>query len=203
MNLDLALRIFLPVYITVYLLITYTLNVRGFTRRYGLDPRVTGRSDPVLFLCQRYRDGIFLTVLMVIGIYAALPSYYIHIVQIPYMDLPVIRIGGALILTASLGLVRLAQHQLGASWRIGIDRSGAETELVTNGLYRYSRNPIALGMFMNAVGLFLTLPNAVTLAIVPLARVILQIRIRIEEEHLRRKHGPAYEAYARVTRRWV
>lgn len=203
MTLELGLRIFLPVYITAYLLIAYTFNVRGFIRKYGVDPRVTKPSDPVLYLCQRYRDRIFLAVLAVIGVYSLLPSLYDYLVPIGYLEVPWLRLGGALLLVASLALVRMAQHQLGGSWRIGIDRSGAETELVTTGLYRRSRNPIALGMWLNAVGLFMMIPNAVTLAIMTVALVILQVRIRVEEDHLLTRHGAAYEEYARMTRRWV
>lgn len=203
MTLDTGLRIFLPIYIAAYLIITYTLNVAGFMRKYGVDPRVTKPSDPVLYLCQRFRDRIFLTVLAVIGIYALVPSLYPYLVPIPYLDIPALRVIGAVLLVLSLGLVRIAQYHLGASWRIGIDRSGTPTELVVTGLFSRSRNPIALGLFLNATALFLTLPNAVTFAIVAVGLVILQIRIRVEEEHLLRAHGPAYEQYRRATRRWV
>jgi protein-S-isoprenylcysteine O-methyltransferase Ste14 len=45
----------------------------------------------------------------------------------------------------------LAQYDLGASWRLGIEE-GARPGLVTTGLYQWCRNPICLGMVATIVG---------------------------------------------------
>jgi protein-S-isoprenylcysteine O-methyltransferase Ste14 len=47
------------------------------------------------------------------------------------------------------------------SWRIGIDTK-TKTELVTNGLFSISRNPIFFGMIITLIGVFLATPNALT-----------------------------------------
>jgi protein-S-isoprenylcysteine O-methyltransferase Ste14 len=44
---------------------------------------------------------------------------------------------------AGIAVIALAQAQMGASWRIGID--AAPTALVTSGLFAFSRNPIYSG----------------------------------------------------------
>lgn len=91
---------------------------------------------------------------------------------------------------------------MGDSWRIGIDQ-GSETELVQTGLFRFSRNPIFLGIRINLLGFFLVLPNAITLVILVLGDVILQIQVRMEEEFLAQNHGESYEEYKKAVPRWL
>ena len=91
---------------------------------------------------------------------------------------------------------------MGDSWRIGIDQE-SETKLVQAGFFRFSRNPIFLGVRINLLGFFLVLPNALTLVILILGDVILQIQVRMEEEFLARKHGKSYEEYKRSVPRWL
>jgi protein-S-isoprenylcysteine O-methyltransferase Ste14 len=91
---------------------------------------------------------------------------------------------------------------MGKAWRIGIDRKNI-TELVTDGIFRRSRNPIFLGMRINALGLFLAIPNILTLAMLVLGDVLLQIHVRYEEQHLLEFHGEAFTAYCQKVRRWL
>jgi len=80
------------------------------------------------------------------------------------------------------------------SWRIGIDEKN-KTELVINGLFSISRNPIFLGIMIANFGLFLIIPNAFTLLIVSLSMVSINTQIRLEEVFLKTTHGNAYEQY--------
>lgn len=96
-------------------------------------------------------------------------------------------------------LVVVAQHQMGASWRIGI--SPDHTELVAHGLYRVVRNPIFAGMLALMLGLTLIMPCPWTVMGFVLAAVLLGLQARLEEEHLTAIHGEAYRRYtARVGR---
>ena len=61
----------------------------------------------------------------------------------------------------SLLWISVAQYQMSNSWRIGIDENN-KTELITKGLFSYSRNPIFLGMIISVAGIFFILPNALT-----------------------------------------
>ncbi|MBR9988507.1 MAG: isoprenylcysteine carboxylmethyltransferase family protein [Gemmatimonadetes bacterium] len=202
-DIEIVFRIFMPLFMTVFVLVTYTANVAAFRKRYGIDPRVTGPSDPVLYLCQVYRDVIMIALFAIVFVYAVAPRIYAFLIPIPYLEIPMLRFTGAAAMIAGACVLRLAQHQLGPAWRIGIDRSGTPTDLVTTGLYGVSRNPIALGMCTIAVGIFLALPNVLTFAIASQAVMLFQIRIRIEEEHLGQQHGAAYEAYSQSTPRWI
>ncbi len=53
------------------------------------------------------------------------------------------------------------------------------------------------------LGLLLVLPNAVTLATCVLGMALIQIQVRLEEEHLIQLHGEAYRAYQQRVRRWL
>jgi protein-S-isoprenylcysteine O-methyltransferase Ste14 len=113
-----------------------------------------------------------------------------------------IGIAGWALLAFALGWVVLAQAQMGASWRIGID-PGAPQPLVGNGLFGLSRNPIFMGMRIALLGLFMVLPNAFTLAVLGMAEVLMQIQVRLEETHLERVHGRDYQNYRNAVRRWI
>jgi protein-S-isoprenylcysteine O-methyltransferase Ste14 len=91
---------------------------------------------------------------------------------------------------------------MGESWRIGIDEE-RRTPLVRKGVFGLSRNPIFLGMMITLVGLFLVIPNAVTLLALVLGVVLIQIQVRLEEEFLSLAHGEAYAEYRRDVRRWL
>jgi len=95
---------------------------------------------------------------------------------------------------AGLVLVALAQRQMGASFRIGID--DAETALVQDGLFAVVRNPIFTGLVVLLAGIFLAAPCWWTLAVWAATAVGVAWQVRLEEVHLLDQHGDAYGAYA-------
>lgn len=76
-------------------------------------------------------------------------------------------------------------------------------QLVTEGLFRHSRNPMYLGFALAAAGLALAL-GAATPVLVLAAFVLVLDRwyIRFEEQAMLRSFGQAYRDYCRHTRRW-
>ena len=76
--------------------------------------------------------------------------------------------------------------------------------LVTNGFYRYSRNPMYLGFLLLLIGQAALLTN-LTALIAPLIfyTVMNTIQIKPEEKALTLKFGEAYRAYCQKTRRWL
>jgi protein-S-isoprenylcysteine O-methyltransferase Ste14 len=53
------------------------------------------------------------------------------------------------------------------------------------------------------LGLFLTLPNALTLLTFVLGVVLMGIQVRLEEEYLTQVHPKAYPEYRQRVRRWL
>ncbi len=76
--------------------------------------------------------------------------------------------------------------------------------IVETGVYRYTRNPMYLGMALLYVGLALILDSLSSLALlVPLLIVIRYGVIGREEAYLERKFGEPYRLYRRRVRRWL
>jgi protein-S-isoprenylcysteine O-methyltransferase Ste14 len=91
---------------------------------------------------------------------------------------------------------------MGASWRIGIDHA-TKTKFIQKGLFKYSRNPIFIGIIFISFGFFLLLPNPITLTILALDIALIQIQVAMEEEYLTKQHGESYIEYCQYIRRWL
>lgn len=103
-------------------------------------------------------------------------------------------IGMALALTASAGF-RVAGTDV-RPWK-------ASTALVTSGLYRYTRNPMYLGLTLVYAGLSLFADSVIALIlIVPLLVIITYSVIKREEHYLAVKFGEEYRRYKSKVRRW-
>jgi len=76
--------------------------------------------------------------------------------------------------------------------------------LVTHGVYRYSRNPMYLGMVLVLAGCAVTVGAATALAVPVLFALIIDRRfIRAEEQLLRGLFPEEYAAYCARVRRWI
>ena len=80
------------------------------------------------------------------------------------------------------------------SWRAGIpDRD--RTELVTDGIYAFSRNPAFLGFDLQYVGVLLMFCNLLTATFTVFAVTMLHLQILQEESYLTVTFGSAYLDY--------
>lgn len=77
-------------------------------------------------------------------------------------------------------------------------------ELVAGGLYKYSRNPMYVGVLLILIGegLFFTSINLIAYALVVYAGFDLFIKL-VEEPRLKKDFGEDYEAYCEKVRRWI
>ena len=77
-------------------------------------------------------------------------------------------------------------------------------ELILGGPFRYSRNPIYVGMALVQTGVGIALGNAwVLLLLPPTLLVLARGVIEKEEAYLARKFGAAYVDYRARVRRWI
>jgi protein-S-isoprenylcysteine O-methyltransferase Ste14 len=126
-----------------------------------------------------------------------------QVARIGTLDGSIFQAAGVVVAVAGLPLIVVAQATMGASWRIGVD-PGEKTDLVTGGLFRFSRNPIYCGMVAMAVGVALMVPNAVTIAAVALFIVVVELQVRaIEEPYLRRVHRDEFTSWASTSGRFL
>ena len=78
------------------------------------------------------------------------------------------------------------------------------TTLVTTGVYRFSRNPMYLGMALVLLGTAVTVGSSYALAVPPAFMAIIEFRyIRPEEALLQRRFPEEFPAYCRRVRRWL
>jgi protein-S-isoprenylcysteine O-methyltransferase Ste14 len=92
---------------------------------------------------------------------------------------------------------------MGASLRIGVDPS-ERTDLVTDGPFRWARNPIYSAMVVYLGGVALLVPNAASLVAAVVLAVAVDLHVRlVEEPYLTATHGSSYAAYAARVGRFV
>src|SRR5262249_51640642 len=78
------------------------------------------------------------------------------------------------------------------------------TTIVDTGPYRFTRNPISLGMVLGLIGLAIAFNSLwLLLTLVPFALVIRYGVVAREEAYLERKFGDGYRRYRERVRRWV
>jgi protein-S-isoprenylcysteine O-methyltransferase Ste14 len=77
-------------------------------------------------------------------------------------------------------------------------------QMVRQGPYRFTRNPMYLAMLLVCVGFAVMLENFWILLLTPVASFVLQrYAVTPEEEYLERRFGEEYVAYKRRVRRWL
>ncbi|MBL0916886.1 MAG: isoprenylcysteine carboxylmethyltransferase family protein [Sphingopyxis sp.] len=114
---------------------------------------------------------------------------------------PRLAVASAIIALGS-AVVIAAQVQMGNAWRVGV-REGDAPLFVTAGLFRYSRNPIFVGMILMAIGAALAAGSPWIWAAAVVFALACHIQTRIEEAHLARQFGSAYEDFRKQVPRWL
>ena len=194
-------EIYLFLFLLVYFFFVFFLRSYLLWKRTGVNPLTFNKTDDAHGYNGKVFTFISLLEFVVVFIYAFKNEWYEYLLPFWYLEHDYLKYIGWSLLIISLILVWVAQSQMANSWRIGIDEKN-KTELVTSGLFAYSRNPIFLGVMMANVGLMLIIPNAFTLLIVSLSTISINTQIRLEESFLKSSHGKAYQDYLNQVRRW-
>ena len=192
----------LLIFFLVYFAFAFVARAIIVYRRTDTNPLVFPSGDDA----QSYVGRAFKVLLLAMGILLTVnafsPGVLLEIGGLEELRSDGLRyVGWGLLILSALWLV-IAQAQMGNSWRIGIDTVNS-TMLVSRGLFSISRNPIFLSFRVSLLGLLMILPNAATLAVLVAGELIMQMQVRLEEEHLRRLHGDIYLAYQAKVRRWL
>lgn len=112
---------------------------------------------------------------------------------------------GAAALVAGLG-VALVAAAIGLFRRSGQDPKPWESTpaIISSGIYRFTRNPMYVGMALLQAGIGIGFGNLWIVALVPpVLAVVYWTAIRHEEAYLERKFGDAYRSYKASVRRWL
>lgn len=196
------LRYLLPVYLIAYLGLAFFWRSFLVWRRTGVNPYVLGKTDNAHDFAGMLFRLTLIAIVAVVILHAVSSQAYQYLTPILWLERQALQHAGLFLLAASFIWTLFAQAQMENSWRIGID-ANTKTALITHGIFRWSRNPIFLGMRVTLLGFFLILPNALTLATLILGDALMQIQVRLEEDYLRQAHGEDYRKYCQSTRRWL
>jgi protein-S-isoprenylcysteine O-methyltransferase Ste14 len=108
----------------------------------------------------------------------------------------------AMLSGSGAAIVIVAQIQMGRAWRVGV-RHGDAPLFIRHGLFRFSRNPIFVGMMMIGLGVALnTSLWWVWLAWLAFVAAC-HVQVQIEEAHLHASFGDAYRAFVHSVPRWI
>ena len=195
------IEVYLFLFLLVYFFFVFFLRSYLLWKRTGVNPLTFNKTDDAHGYNGKVFTFISLLEFVVVFIYAFKSDWYQYLLPFWYLEHDYLKYIGWGLLVLSLILVWVAQSQMANSWRIGIDEKN-KTELVTTGLFSFSRNPIFLGVMIANIGLLLIIPNAFTLLIVSLSTISINTQIRLEETFLKTSHGQAYEEYLGKVRRW-
>lgn len=188
------IRYFIPLYFILFFLVAFVGISFTVARRIGKNPNVLPGDDSAYGLIGLY----FKLTLFFLFFYTLLlfifPDIIWNAFRINFMSVDSIQYSGVVLMVIAFIWVFIAQWQMKDSWRIGIDHD-TKTKLVTQGLFRFSRNPIFLGMTASLIGFVLVFPTVIALMFLLIGSILMQIQIRLEEGFLLTQHKQIYSAY--------
>lgn len=184
----------LAVYPTVLFLYLFIWHPNSVAQKIGhsakawdLSPKSKDKLDKWLFTLTHY--GI----LGVTWIQALIGSVYDNVGLQFYFGALLAVLGGLLCIKAQLDMSN--------SWRMGVIAS-KDIPLITDGLFRLSRNPFYVGLLLVFWGIAIAISSVVIIAISIAQTVLIHRQVLKEEKALSSSLGEGYENYKKATRRY-
>ena len=192
---------------TIILFVLYFGIVLGFRafllyRTTGINPlKGFGKKSKKGFTEKLIQFGLLL--MLIIGInYCFLPSNYSYLLPFRFLEIETLNTAGFIIALIGLLVAFIAQIQMRDSWRIGIHDLN-KSELITTGLFKYSRNPIYVALLLFFFGFLLLIPNLASLFLFILMVYALHEKIKDEESYLKAVFKNEYAEYTKNVSRWI
>lgn len=192
MNLELS---FLLILLVLYLVHNLVLT-QFFKRKFKKDDNFIGEKAPSEL--QKFFGKAFYLVLVYYGLVLVYLitgfNFWGLISNISIIDTSLIKTVGFILGIIFLVLMTLARLNLGSSWRVGLDYE-TKDKLVTDGFYKYMRNPYFTFLLSFQFSLILILPNAIVIFAFIQSYLLLNLQVREEEVFLQEKYGENYIKY--------
>lgn len=117
---------------------------------------------------------------------------------------------GSTALAIGLGVIGLGSGIMGvaefkkAQTTINPHTPEKSTNLVTRGIYQYTRNPMYVGLVLILLGWALYLSHFLAFVLVPVFMLYMtRFQIQPEERMMEQKFGKRYQTYLKKVRRWI
>ena len=188
-------------FLVVYFIVVFVVPSVQVKRKTGINPYVFKNTDSAHDFLGKVSAPITSLIFIVALVNLFYPTGLPYFAPFNWLEISILKYAGFAIIHLALLWIIVAQVQMSNSWRVGIDHT-AQTELKTNGLFSVSRNPVFLGMLITLIGIFLIMPNAITLLVVFASTLLFHVQVRLEEEYLLKIHGDSYKNYCQKARRW-
>ena len=180
----------------------YTVRIITFKRKVGHDLVFHGQAFSANWWHHKL-FGIFRVTIWMLcvwrWIFPALDSY---LGLLPALTTPELVLLGDLMLALGFGWSIFTHLKMGRCWSSGIDPNGPEV-LLTSGVYRWSRNPVYLGVLLSQLGFFFALPSLFSLLCLVVGVTVIIKQVDAEEQHLAQRFPLAYAHYKGQVRRWL
>lgn len=138
---------------------------------------------------------LLLSILSIVGIDSLL--------QMPFVSSAIALVGGLLFLLSGIVLAASAAR-LFSKAKTGIVPFSDSTKLVVSGAYRFTRNPMYLGMFFCLIGVTLLVNNVLGLLVLLLFFFIIRQKFVLKEEvQMLETFGDDYAQFKARIRRWI
>jgi protein-S-isoprenylcysteine O-methyltransferase Ste14 len=159
----------------------------------------SNRPDPTDGAAVRFPPPLVPLIALAAGF---LLQRFVHPLPIPLEGL--LRYGAALLLLAAgIALIAAALGRFRSTGQ-NPEPWASTPEIISTGIYRYTRNPMYVSLGLLQAGIGVGLANGWMVVLVPVVwAAIYRIAIRHEEAYLERKFGSTYSDYKRSVRRWL
>lgn len=165
-------------------------------RKRGIQTNQLGVGDKAKRT--RYTESILriITTLVVIVIIVStyLNTSFIRNMVVRYLGILLIGIGTVVFITAMI--------TMRDSWRAGIPQ-GEKLQIITKGIYRFSRNPAFLGFDLTYIGATIAFGNVVLLLFSIVAIIMMHLQILEEERYMVTTFGGEYLTYKNRVGRYL
>ena len=160
-------------------------------RRQGIDGNIMGRGDK-----PRAARRVELALMAVTVLGAAVQFASVLFPGLPgRMSAPwPVAAAGVFLAGAGCAFFLLSVAAMKTNWRAGFSAE-QRTKLVTDGVYRISRNPAFVGFDLLYIGTAVACPNIAIFIAAAAAMALFHIQILGEEKHLYAAFGAAYTQY--------
>jgi len=193
---------YLFVFYCIFLVALFVIPSYLTYKRTGINPFKFSEEETAINYVGKAYKVISAIAFITIAINAFMPSLMPFLTSIESLKSEYLVWIGYGLLHLSFITIFIAQRNMANEWRIGIDNEN-KVNLITNGLFGISRNPIFLGVIIVFIGLFLIIPNVVTAVVLVSGIIVIQVQVRLEEEFLIASLDNEYKEYMAKVKRWL